>query len=197
MLVSRVIGDCPGCGGKNRFGNVSVRRDSVLRGCMTCKYSTTVWLPEIRKQILYLDQFFFSHAFRAKEPRFVDAARRISDVSSLQLLVAPFSSVHEEETHQWRSYGEDLMAFIKTASRGHEFEPAYDVERTQILRAFRTFLEGRSPNFTLQERDALESDVHGWDDYFRIDVGRYIGDVELVRNLKRESIESLVECFDG
>ncbi len=157
MLVTRVLGDCPGCGGKGRFRNVSVRGDHVLRGCMNCKYSTSVWLPEVRKQIVYLDQFFFSSAFRARESRFVEAARQIRHVSDLQLLVAPFSSVHEEETHQWRGYGgknkEDLMEFIKATSRGHEFEPAYDVERTQIIRAFQAFLADGPSDFAIEESD--------------------------------------------
>lgn len=201
MLVTRVLGDCPGCGGKNLFGNVSVRGDHVLRGCMSCEYSNTLWLPQVRKKIVYLDQFFFSTAFRAGEQRFVKAAQRIRHLCDLQVLVVPFSSVHEDETHQWRGYGgknkEDLMEFIKATSRGHEFAPAYDVERTQIIRAFQAFLAGRSPEFTLEERDVVEGDIHEWDDYFRIDVGRYIGDIELMRDLKRQSIEELVDAFDG
>lgn len=201
MLVTRILGDCPGCGGKNRFGNVSVRGDCVLRGCMSCKYSTTIWLPEIRKKIVYLDQFFFSSAFRAREQRFVEAAQRIRDLSSLQLLVVPFSSIHEDEAHQWRGYDgknkDDLMEFIKATSRGHEFEPAYDVERTQIIRALQAFLAGRSAEFVLEERDAVEGSIHEWDDYFRIDVGRYIGDIELMRDLKRQSTEQLIGIFEG
>lgn len=199
MLVTRVLGDCPGCGGKRRFGNVFVRGNHVLRGCMSCKYSTTVWLPELRKKVLYLDQFFFSSAFRERDPRFVKAAQRIRQISALQLLVAPFSSIHEDETHQWRGYGgknkEDLMEFIKATSRGHEFEPAYDVEQTQIVRAFQAFLADKSAAFHLEQRDAVEGDIHEWDDYFRIDVGRYMGDIELIRDLKRQSVEGLVDLF--
>ena len=199
MLVTRVLGDCPGCGGKGQFGNVSVRADHVLRGCMSCKYSTTVWLPEVRKKILYLDQFFFSSAFRAHEPRFVKAAERIRQISALQLVIVPFSSIHEDETHQWRGHSgknkEDLMEFIKATSRGHEFEPAYDVEQTQIVRAFQAFLEGKPSAFALEQHDAVEGDIHEWEDYFRIDVGRYMGDIELKRDLKRQSVEELVDVF--
>jgi hypothetical protein len=199
MLVTRVLGDCPECGGKQRFGNVSVRGDSVLRGCMSCKYHATVWLPEIRKKIIYLDQFFFSSAFRERDERFINAAEQIRHVSALQLLVAPFSSVHEDETHQWRGYGgknkDDLMEFIKATSRGHEFEPAYDVEQTQIVRSFQAFLSGNTTTFELQERDAVDGNIHEWDDYFRIDVGRYIGDIELIRDLKQQSVEGLVDLF--
>lgn len=153
MLVTRVLGDCPGCEGKGRFGNVSVRADHVLRGCMSCKYRTTIWLPETRKKILYLDQFFFSSAFKEGDPRFIKAAQRIREISALQLLAVPFSSIHEDETHQWRGYDgknkEDLMEFIKATSRGHKFEPSYDVEQTQIVRAFQAHLRGESASFEL------------------------------------------------
>ena len=167
---------------------------------MSCKYSTTVWLPEIRKKIVYLDQFFFSSAFRGGEQRFVDAAQRIRHVSDLQLLVIPFSSIHEDETHQWRGFGgknkEDLMEFIKATSSGHEFEPAYEVERSQIIRAFQAFLAGGSAEIERKERDAIEGNVHEWDDYFRIDVGVYFKDIELIRALKRQSVENLLGIFD-
>lgn len=195
MLVTRIMGDCPGCRGKNRFGNVSVSGDQVLRGCTSCKYSTTILLPKIRKKIIYLDQFFFSHAFRNKEQRFVDAIRRIRHLSDLQLLVAPLSSVHEEETHQWR-YGKDLLDFIKATSCGHEFKPAYDVEETQIIKAFQLFLAGSSPELILEDCDAIEGNVHEWNNYFRIDIPRYIGDIEEIRNLNRQSVEELVNTFE-
>lgn len=166
---------------------------------MSCKYRATIWLPETRKKVLYLDQFFFSSAFRERDPRFMKAAQRIREISALQLLAVPFSSIHEDETHQWRGYDgknkEDLMEFIKATSRGHEFEPSYDVEQTQIVRAFQAHLQGKPPAFELQQRDAIPSDIHEWDDYFRIDVGRYINDIELMRDLKRKGVEMLVDAF--
>lgn len=171
----------------------------MLRGCMSCRYSTTIGLPNIRKKVLYLDQFFFSSAFKEGDPRFVEAASRIRDVAALQLLAAPFSSIHEDETHQWRGYGgknkEDLMEFIKATSRGHEFTPSYDVEQKQIVRAFTAFLHGGPAAFEINEREAVPSDIHEWDDYFRIDVGRYINDIEVMRDLKRQGVEMLVDAF--
>lgn len=199
MLVNQILGDCPGCGGKGKFGNVSVRGDHVLRGCMSCKYRTTIWLPETRKKILYLDQFFFSNAFKERDARFTNAAQRIRSISALQLLAVPFSSIHEDETHQWRGYDgknkEDLMEFIKATSRGHEFEPSYEVEQIQIVRAFEGYLKGNHPTFELHQKDAVPSDIHDWDDYFRIEVGRYINDIELMRDLKRQGVQMLVDAF--
>ena len=104
MWVTHVLGDCPGCAGKSCYGNVSVGGNQVLRGCKSCSYSTTVWLPAIRKKVIYLDQFFFSHAFRGRDPRFATAVERVKRMTHLQLLVSPYSSVHEDETHQWRGY---------------------------------------------------------------------------------------------
>ena len=201
MLVTRILGNCPGCGGIRKYGNVSVRRDHLLRGCLSCRYSETVPLPPVRKKILYLDQFFFSSAFQAKDRRFVETVQRIRQISSLQLLAVPFSSVHEDETHQWRGYSgkdkDELMRFVKSTSRGHEFEPAYEVELTQILRAFQAFLSEASATFEFQHDDAIDDEIHGWDDYIWIDVGRYISDIELMRDLKQQSIEALVDAFEN
>jgi len=194
MLVTRVIGDCPSCKGRSCYGNVDIYRDHVLRGCKQCKYSDRIYLPPVRKAILYLDQFFFSGAFRGSDTRFTHAAERVRRVSDLQLLVAPYSSVHEDETHQW-ARRDELFEFIKATSHGHEFEPAYDVEKTQLLKGFAAWLARRGPDYDLERSDAFAGDLEEWDGYFRIDVGRYMGDIELIRNLKRQAIEGLVDLF--
>jgi len=199
MLVVRVIGDCPGCGARDCYGNVAVR-EYIQRGCKRCTYQSKVWLPEIKKRVIYLDQFFFSHAFRGGDQRFLTAAERVERMSHLQLLVAPYSSVHEDETYQWRGYKdkghEQLMEFIKATARGAEFEKDYSVERTQVLKAWRAFLEDQSPAYVLEDRDAIKGSLDKWDDYFRIDVGGYHRDVELKRTLKTQAVDALVTMFD-
>jgi hypothetical protein len=131
----------------------------------------------------------------------VEAARRISNVSALQLLAVPFSSVHEDEANQWKGYSgknrDDLMKFIKMTSRGHKFESAHNVELTQINRAFKAFLADAPSVFQFHEGDAVKKDIHTWDDYVWIDVGRYIGDVELMRELKQQSVEKLIDAFEN
>ena len=200
MLVTRITGDCPQCNRKDCFGNVSIHGNQVLRGCKYCKHSMRILLPDIQKKIIYLDQFFFSGAFRGGEKRFVEAARRIQDISGKQLLVVPFSSIHEDETHLWRGYDETskegLLKFIKAASRGHKFKPAYAVERTQVLKAFKMFLSKGDTSFVIEELDILNADLHKWDDYFRIDVDLYSKDVKLIRELKSKSIERLIDVFE-
>ncbi|AZC81197.1 hypothetical protein C4K30_2073 [Pseudomonas chlororaphis subsp. piscium] len=200
MLVTHILGDCPSCKDKDCFGNVSVQNDHVLRGCLRCKHKTTFWLPEIRKKVLYLDQFFFSGAFRGGDTRFVEAADRVKQAAHLQLLVAPYSSIHEDETHQWRGYKDfnnvDLLAFIKEVSRGSEFHPDYAVETTQVTKAWSAFLKGEPAEYVLESDDAIEGALDEWDDYYRIDVGGYYKDVELTRSLKGQAVDGLINLFD-
>ncbi|MEE4461309.1 hypothetical protein V2S84_04035 [Azotobacter chroococcum] len=200
MLVTHIIGDCPACKGKDCFGNVSVYSDHVLRGCLRCKHTVSVWLPEIRKKVLYLDQFFFSGAFRGGDTRFVKAADRVKQAAHLQLLIAPYSSIHEDETHQWRGYKDfnnvDLLAFIKAVSRGSEFHQDYHVEATQVTRAWSAFLKEKPPEYVLEDDDAIEGSLDEWEDYYRIDVGGYYKDVELKRSLKGQAVDELIKTFD-
>jgi hypothetical protein len=200
MLVTRIIDDCPSCGAKRSYGNVSVIGQELLRGCQRCDYRTSVYLPAIRKQVIYLDQFFFSHAFRGGDARFLEAADRIKRMTHLQLLVSPYSSVHEDETHQWRGYKDktrdDLMEFIKSTSHGVTFERAYRIERTQVVKAFSAFLSNASVEYALESRDAIRGELDKWDSYFRIDVGTYTRDIELKRRLKTEAVRDLVILFD-
>lgn len=195
MWVTRVIGDCPSCGGHACFGNVSVGGERVLRGCKHCSYSLEIPLPSIRKKIIYLDQYFYSLAFKGNHSKVMIAVEKIRQLSSLQLLVAPYSTIHEEETHQFIQ-SEALWEFIKLTSRGHYFEPDYSVEETQMVRAFRTFLNSASSDYQMEERDAFRRNVHSWDDYVFVDVGRYRGDPEELRKQKAQTAKALVDAFD-
>lgn len=201
MLVTRILGNCPACKGKDTFGNVAVQGDHVLRGCRACSYRATVWLPEIRKKVLYLDQFFFSHAFRGGDQRFLAAIERVTRVCHLQLLVAPYSSVHEDETHQWRGHKDrthaQLMDFIKLTARGMQFERSYRIESAQVLKAFAAYLKGDPVKHEIESADAIRGELDAWDDYFFIDVGGYWHDVETKRRLKIEAVDQLVTTFDS
>ncbi|ESX85291.1 hypothetical protein [Mesorhizobium sp. LSHC412B00] len=195
-LVSYVLGDCPGCGAKNSFGNVDVYDHYVYLGCGACRYNERLPLPPVKKKVLYLDQFFFSHAIRGKDAPFVEAAERIAELAKLQLLVVPYSDVHEDETHQWAGH-ERLLEFIKNTSRGYEFEPTYQVVQTQLNRAFDAWRADGPDAYGPQRREAFREEIDVWDGYFRIDVGEYHKDIELVRRLKAEAIDGLVDLFPG
>jgi hypothetical protein len=175
---------------------VSVSGNTLLRGCFHCTYSERLLLPDLSKQILYLDQSFLSHAFRGGLTDFVEAAKLIADLAHAQLLVSPYSSIHETETHQWQDpQRQRLWEFIKQASRGHQFEADYNVRRTQISRGFDRFLSGAKTPFSLANEDALPSAINDWDDYYWIDVPHLPDNIALTRTLKAKSTEQLVDIF--
>src|ERR1700693_6379093 len=58
---------CPKCGAEE-YGVLSVSDTRCKRRCRICWYTATVDLPEIRKKIVYLDQFAFSNIMKFLSP---------------------------------------------------------------------------------------------------------------------------------
>jgi hypothetical protein len=197
MLITRYLDEpCPKCGVKGKYGNVNVGMNILNRGCNNCGEWVRLPLPDIRKKVIYLDQFFLSHAFREQEQPFVDAASRLKDMAARQLIVCPYSSVHTDETHLWRhEQQEELYKFIKQTARGYEFNQAYDIKQTQMHRAFDAFRSGDDIFQEINERDAFRADIHSWDDYFWIDIRPFLGDLEAMRQGKAAAISGLVDLF--
>ncbi|MDR6990209.1 hypothetical protein [Luteimonas sp. 3794] len=193
MLVAHRIGDCPRCG-HNVFGNVLISGNLLLRGCGRCTYSQEIPLRRLRKEVLYLDQSFFSGAFRARENRYVRLFERISRLASMQLMTVPRSSVHDSETRLWVD-ATHLRDFIKRASRGSRFEHSFRVERDQIFRGFRSW-RANEPTGQLLQEEVLAPSAHEWDSYLHVDVQLPDGGVEEERELKRQSMENLIALFD-
>ena len=197
MILNRIIGNCSKCQAINAYGILYISNNSILYGCKSCKTTHLRKLPDLRKKIIYLDQFFLSKVFRKSDSDFLSIAEKLKKLAHYQAIVCPYSTAHESETHQWRREERDeLFKFIKQFSGGHDFIPDYDVEMTQLKRSYKAFLKGDSPQIELIERDALADDVHHWDDYIWIDVGRYVEDIELIRNLKNEVANGFVDAVD-
>lgn len=199
-LVSKVIGDCPRCGLKGGFGNVSVAGDHVLRGCKRCVYKKRISLPPVQKKVVYLDQSLLSAAFRDSDPAAVGLVERVKSLALDQLLVAPYSSVHEDETHLLQNskpevVGE-LMDFIKRTAGGCEFNPAYKVEHNQVFDAYRRFRAGEEAIYDHQRDNQIVGDADEWQDYFYVDVPGYLGDPKENEKSKAEAVDALLDALD-
>ncbi|PKR49382.1 hypothetical protein TH8_10920 [Thalassospira profundimaris] len=194
-LVSFFESDCPSCGAEQKFGIIDIRHPYILKGCATCRYKERERLPLLRKKIVYLDQFFLSHVFRGNDERFLIAADKLTKLAQYQLIVTPYSTLHEDETDLWE-WRDELLDFIKNTSRGHEFVAEYELENTQILKAFSSWLEDSDSGYLLEESDVFNEDIHEWEGYFRINIDRFRTDREKARSLKSESVSSLVDLFD-
>jgi hypothetical protein len=150
---------------------------------------------QTRKRILYLDQHFFSLVHKGKDPQWVTAMQRITELLDLQLVAVPYSRTHEAETDLYVGGRDDLLNFIQRVTRGHNFEPYYRVEETQILKAFQAYLANAPAKYMKAERDALSSSVHEWDGDYSVSVFRAASDVERKREFKRQAVEELVKTL--
>ena len=138
---------------------------------------------------------FFSHAFRGQVTAVQQLAGKIRDLCAKQLLLAPYSSVHEDEALLYRN-DDKLLEFIKTTSRGNAFNSRTRVEHTQILKQFASYVEGGPVNYEFERGDVFSSDVNGWEDYLRIEVGRFRQDTDAARKRKDDATEQLVEALE-
>jgi hypothetical protein len=198
-IVNTVIGDCPGCGEKDCFGNVMVSGATLLRGCRRCKYRSRLALPKLKKKIVYLDQSLLSSAFKLRHLKSVDAVKRVSELASKQLLVSPHSNIHEDETHLWPGFGgqtaEQLLSFIKKSARGLHLRPHYEVEKEQMYRAFQSFLKKGPVEYPLLQGDVFRDDPHEWHNYVYITVQRKPFGLEQQRASKERSTRDIVDAF--
>jgi len=198
MLLTHVLkAACPRCQTIGRYGRVHVVRDVLLRGCNACGLKEHVPLPSLRKRVIYLDQHFLSHAFRQGAQPFVDAAKRLESLAGKQLIVSPWSEVHEVESHIWRdTRATALWEFIKQTARGHQFRTAEHIKRCQLGRLMESFLKEQPPAVSVERSDALDRDVDSWDNYLWVDVGRFAADPDQVRASKEKSAASLATAMD-
>ena len=197
-LVSYVIGACPSCGAPESYGNVSVGGNRLLRGCLKCKQLDRIQLPALQKKVIYLDQFFYSHAFRGNHPMFVEAQKRITALALAQQIVAPYSNLHEDESQLGgEAYRAPLLEFIKQTSLGHKFSYEYEVKERQIHRAFGEFLANGPTTHAIERSDALRRDVNDWDDYVWIDVGNFSDKYDDLKMRKDRSTDALLDAFDA
>lgn len=200
MLITYVLKEkCQKCGTAGHYDNVNISADTLQRGCNACGHWERIPLPPLKKQVIYLDQSFLSHAFRDNAKPFVAAAQRIESLASRQLVVCPYSSVHSDETRLWRHEDQErLFEFIKQTARGREFAPTYSIKEAQLVASFRSFLNSGAQHYGVEERHAFRKDIHSWDDYFWIDVGpSYLVDAEEMRKGKSAAVSALVNIFDG
>src|ERR1019366_3876870 len=146
---------------------------------------------QTRKSILYLDQNFFSSLYRGGNPQWKSAMERITELLDLQLVAIPYSPTHEAEADFYKDR-DDLVKFIYGLSRGLRFEPYYQIEETQILKAFQAYLANAPAAYVKEERDALPSRVHEWDGPYCVSVFRRASDVERKLGFKQQAVEELV-----
>jgi hypothetical protein len=152
---------------------------------------------QTRKRLLYLDQNVLSAAAKTKRHPWVDeAVERITELLDLQLLAVPYSSTHIAEADLFKER-DALVRFIQKFSRGHQFEPYYKVEKTQIAKAFQAFLANRDAAYVREEQDIVASSVHDWDGQYSVSVFTPEEGYQRKLSFKQRSVKTLLTTLDG
>lgn len=164
--------DCPQCGRHATVGLVNIYSDHYLRRCTQCQHKETVWLPELDKKVVYLDQFVVSELFKlrsgtrkpnaANEEFWMRLDRSVRRAMLLQQAVFPHSDLHSEETTV-SPFSEALRLAFDKLSGEVDLENHRDIQRSQIWAYFCAFLDGSGPpvlNFAVDE--ILHGNRNAW-----------------------------------
>src|SRR5690606_22046272 len=63
--------------------------------------------------------------------------------------------------------------------------------------AFSAWCDAKPPAYVREERDAIDPDVHKWDGYFWIDVGRFYPELDALQRGKDQAVNGLLEILDN
>jgi hypothetical protein len=96
---------CPKCGRERTFGLLAIYARHYVRRCIDCSFDQRLALTEIKKRIIYLDQFVISNMMKELEPANTNAHsfyrplfEKLDRLSKLQLIVCPDSPIQDYES---------------------------------------------------------------------------------------------------
>jgi len=163
---------CPKCG-KQEYGVLSVSDTRCQRRCRACWYTDTVYLPEIRRKIVYIDQFAFSNIMKFLSPKVKGHERAAAElfwkelfqalgvVCHLQLVACPDSREHQHESLTSPFY-KALKHTYEHFSGGVSFHDAETIRLRQIAVLARAWLNNEPPKFDFDAESISSGRLHEW-----------------------------------
>lgn len=195
---------CPNCGHKS-FGLVfSVGGgQSFSRECLNCWHGENYKLPEIKKKVIYLDQFAISNMMKAlnpehpshqkinlEQPFWLEIYKKLDVLSKLELIICPDSHHHRHESVVMGNNFEVMELIYEHFSGGNTFYDHHTISRFQIIEHFRNYLDGHSeitPVFQVDDIIHGSGSIHEWRGNMRVSVRH---------RPKKEEIEGLLKNRD-
>jgi hypothetical protein len=198
---------CSKCG-VEQFGILSIRGGYYTRRCRNCWHKADFPLPDIRKKIIYIDQFAFSNIMKVLSPDSKGHERTVSEpfwkelfetlgvVCHLQLVVCPDSKQHQYESLTSAFY-KGLKRTYEHFSGGLSFYASDDIKRHQIARLTECWLKKESATFDFDAQKITHGELHEWADRIYITVdGALDGFVDDLRVTRNEIHKGLQEVFE-
>jgi len=197
---------CPKCGAQE-FGVLSVSDIRCERRCRACFYTGTVYLPEIRKKIIYIDQFVFSNFVKTLDPEIGGHERAASDafwkdlfeilgvVCHIQLVACPDSREHQHESLT-SSFYKSLKHTYEHFSVGVSFHDSETIKLGQVGQIAKSWLKKEAATFDFNAETISSGRLHEWSGRIFVTVdGVLPGTVDGLRTSRRKTHEGLQEVF--
>jgi hypothetical protein len=117
-------------------------------------------LPELKKTVIYIDQFAISNMMKAlndemeshekakADPFWLEMFDALERVSKLQLIVCPDSSAHRDQSLM-RPYFGALKRMYEQLSHGVSFHDAAYISDYQVNMALLAWMKGEAPQHDL------------------------------------------------
>ena len=197
---------CPKCG-VQEFGVLSVSDIRCVRRCLACFYTGTVYLPEIRKKIIYIDQFVLSNFVKILDPEIDGHERATSDlfwkqlfeilgvVCHIQLVACPDSREHQHESLT-SSFYKSLKHTYEHFSGGVSFHDSETIKLRQVAQIAKCWLKKKTVTFDFNAEAISSGKLHEWSGRIFVTVdGLLPGTVAGLRTSRRKTHEGLQEVF--
>jgi hypothetical protein len=163
---------CPHCKQDSTFGILSARGSILTRRCKSCRYSYAEPLPEIQKDVVYLDQFAISEIFKVKsgtrrlgassQKFWEECERETNKTYLLQQVIFPASNIHFDETIV-SPYSSDLMLAHEMMGGDRRFIHSEKVVLQQTIEFAKAFMRGlAAPKMQFHIDDILEGRRNEW-----------------------------------
>lgn len=203
--------DCPKCG-KHTFGVFigAGHGNSFGKECTECGHTAGFKLPEIKKRIVYLDQFVLDNIVKAldpkhpkheivlKDPFWLELYKKLEVATRSQLIVCPDSFFHREESGP-TGYFEAMQRIYEHFSGGSTFNDHDQITRQQICEHFDNYLKGH-PEIepTTEPEKIVHGELHEWHGRMHISVNAKPRDEEVTETnkAKAETYKRFLEVFE-
>lgn len=197
---------CPKCG-VEEYGVLSVSDTRCERRCRACWYTDTVYLPEIKKKIVYIDQSAFSnimkflspeakgHERTTAEPFWKELFEILGVVCHLQLVACPDSREHQYESLTSPFYN-SLKRTYEHFSGGVSFHDAETIRIRQIAKIAKAWLRGEPASFDFNAESITSGRLHEWSGRIFVTVdGVLPGTVDELRTTRAKTYQGLRGVF--
>ena len=213
-FISGPYKKCPNseCLADNAFGVFTPIEGSrsYSRECIKCGHQEGFALPDIKKKILYLDQFVISNLIKLldkshpshkkikADPFWESLFIKLEAASKSQAIVCPDSFYHKDESLTGNIDFRLMRRLYEHFSSGKTLYPSVIIEKNQIAQHFEEWLANKKTKFRFEpEEIAFESDLHTWSVGLRISVGGnpYPGQIENLKKTNATTNEQLKKVW--